>query len=70
MATWNLRPTLTKEEKAREDRIDAKRKELYALLSKNGVDFLVKNNIDCREVFQKNTDNEMRTRYAQLRKGN
>ena len=68
MSSWNLRPVLTKEQKAKEERIEAYRKAIFDSLSKNGVDHLVKKGIDCREMFRKNTENEVAIRRKNCEK--
>lgn len=67
MSTWNMRPILTAEQKAKEARIDALRKQIFDVLLKNGSGFLLKNGIDCRETFQQNHDKEMEKRRQKLK---
>lgn len=62
MVTWNYSPKRTPEEQAREDRIDAHRKAMYALLSKHGHDYFVKQGINPKDEFYKHFNAEKKQR--------
>jgi hypothetical protein len=66
MSSWNLRPKLTDEQKAKEARVDALRKEFYGNLSKHGWDFYIKQGINAAEITRQEIEKQKRARLFSL----